>query len=422
MIELKNLVIPTSVRGFESAAENFDIRIENGLLSDIKPAAPVDPLRPSHRTQPKGGMLIPSLADLHVHLDKTYVVQQMGAVDGDLFKAITLMAEHRESWTGVDIYRRMERALQNAYANGTRALRTHLDWPRPAAPRSLAEFEKLRHLWHGRMLLQCVALTPLDEFAPGAASNADTGEHIARQLAELNKRSDARSGETALLGAFVYRNDNLYEKLQRVFDLAAQYDLKLDFHVDEGLDHDACGLRAIAELTLQNAFQGKVTCGHACSLSMQNLTLAQQTLRLCLSAGINLVALPTTNLYLQGAWDQTPVERGLTRLKEAAALQVSTSIATDNVADGFYPYGSYDLLDTFALGVQVGHLSPADDWLPSISIRPATAMGLRWDGKIMPGCPADFILLGAHDRYELMTPTGRQRRVIRQGKFLDQDA
>ena len=155
---------------------------------------------------------------------------------------------------------------------------------------------------------------------------------------------------------------------------------------------------------------------------MQNLTLAKQTLRLCSSAGINLVALPTTNLYLQGAWDQTPIERGLTRLKEAVALQVSTSIATDNVADGFYPYGSYDLLDTFALGVQVGHLSPADDWLPAISIRPATAMGLRWDGKIMPGCPADFILLGAHDRYELMTPTGRQRRVIRHGKFLDQNA
>ena len=129
--------------------------------------------------------------------------------------------------------------------------------------------------------------------------------------------------------------------------------------------------------------------------------------------------LPSTNLYLQGAWDQTPLERGLTRLKEAVALNVSTCIATDNVADGFFPYGSYDLLDTFALGVQVGHLSPADAWLPTISTRPALAMDLPWDGKVAVGCPADFIFLAAHDVYELITPGGRKRRVIRQGKFLE---
>ncbi len=364
-------------------------------------------------------MVIPALADLHVHLDKTYVVQEVGAADGDLFKAIGLMAEHRERWSGADIHRRMDQALQEAYAAGTRAIRTHLDWPHANAPRSLAEFEKLRDAWRGRVALQCVSLTPLDEFFPIGPNGEDTGELIAQQLARVNLRCDAHQGEAALLGAFVYRNDHLSEKLQRVFALAAQYQLHLDFHVDEGLDRDASGLLAIAELTIQNGYQGKVTCGHACSLSTQPLAEAQHTLRLCAQAGIHLVALPSTNLYLQGAWDQTPVERGLTRMREAAALQVSTSIATDNVADGFFPYGSYDLLDTFSLGVQVGHLSPADAWLPAISTRPALAMGLPWDGKIAQGCPADFILLQARNRYELITPTGLKRRVIRGGEFLD---
>ncbi len=420
MIQLRNIAIPTSVRGFVSGSVRFDIQMENGLLSRIKPSqsAPV-----SGAIKTPSGLLIPALADLHVHLDKTYVAHEVGAADGDLFKAISLMAEHRARWSGADIHPRMQRAINEAYHGGTRALRTHLDWPEANAPRSLPEFEKLRDAWRGRLALQCVSLTPLDELASvdsaGRAEGGRIGEQIAQQIAQVNQRCDPAQGEAALLGAFVYRNDNLRQKLQRVFELAAQHGLNLDFHVDEGLDKDACGLRAIAELALQYAFPGTITCGHACSLSTQSRPEAEQTLSLCAKAGIHLVALPSTNLYLQGAWDQTPLERGLTRLKEAAALNVSTSIATDNVADGFFPYGSYDLLDTFALGVQIGHLSPADAWLPAVSIRPARAMGLPWDGNITVGCPADFILLEARDAYELITPAGRKRRVIRHGAFLE---
>ena len=132
-------------------------------------------------------------------------------------------------------------------------------------------------------------------------------------------------------------------------------------------------------------------------------------------AGIHLVSLPSTNLYLQGAWGTTPVERGITRLNEARRLGVSTSIATDNVADGFYPYGSYDLLDSFGLGVQVAHLSPPDVWLQTITTNPARAMQLPWDGRISVGCPADLVLLAARSEFELLTPAGRQRQVIRHG-------
>ena len=419
VFELKNIAIPPGVRGFDTDSVRFDIQMENGLLSFVERAQPA-PF--SIAAKNPGGMLIPALADIHVHLDKSYVVQEVGAANGDLFKAIALMAEHRAGWSGANIQQRMARAIEEAYRSGTRAMRTHLDWPEALAPRSLAEFEKLRDAWRGRVALQCVSLTPLDDFSATGTGGDDTGELIAMQLAQVNQRCDAQHGEAALLGAFVYRNDNIHQKLQRVFELAAKYKLNLDFHVDEGLDADACGLRAIAELAIQNAFQGTITCGHTCSLSMQSRAEAEQTLSLCAKVGIHLVALPSTNLYLQGAWDQTPLERGITRLKEAAALNVSTSIATDNVADGFFPYGSYDLLETFALGVQVGHLSPADAWLPAVSCRPALAMGLPWGGKIAVGCPADFILLEARDAYELITTAGRKRRIIRHGAFLETTA
>ena len=409
-MHLTNVLIPTCVRGFDLDAERFDVDMQNGTVAQISRAQ----IAPDSIAS---GTLLPCLVDAHVHIDKTYVVDEVGAADGDLFKAITLMGQHRASWTTLDITMRMQRAVSDAYRHGTRALRTHLDWFEPAAPKSLAAFEAVRGHWRGKVALQCVSLTPLDVF-DGTSEGNLLAQRIAAELARVDQSADKSQGEAALMGAFVYRNADMPAKLQRVFEVAAQHGLHLDFHVDEGLDIDATGLRLIAELTLANQYQGKVTCGHCCSLSVQPRAEAEATLKLCFEAGVSLIALPTTNLYLQGAWDSTPVERGITRLNEAAAHGMQASIATDNVADSFFPYGSYDLLATYALGVQVAHLSPATDALATVTTHPARAMRLPWNGLIQVGCPADLVLLAATTPYELLSAAGQRRQVIRAGEML----
>ena len=404
MTTLSNVLIPLCVRGFASKANFFDIFIEKGHVAGIES---------THGAMNSGvnqsQMLLPAFVDLHVHIDKTFVVDEVGAAEGDLFAAIHRMAEHRDGWSAEQIESRMQRAITEAYANGTRAMRTHLDWMGKDAPKSLAVFEKLRDAWRGKLTLQCVSLTPLDFFDDGPSSAFDS-EDLALEVATANLTCDPKRGEAALLGAFVYRNERIYDKLQRVFDLAIKNGLDLDFHVDEGLDADARGLRAIAELTLKNNWQGRVTCGHACSLAMQSDEDAIATLKLCVQAGIHLVSLPSTNLYLQGAWNRTPVERGITRLREASKAGVSVSLATDNVADGFYPYGSYNPLEAWKLGVQMGHLSEPLDWLASITTAPAKAMGLPWDGLIRVGNSVkDLILVNAGDARDLMNAPLKQR-------------
>jgi cytosine/creatinine deaminase len=405
---IQGVQIPPSVRGFASEAHAFDIYIEKGLLAHIRPAqGAMDSVANSAQ------MLLPAFVDMHLHIDKTFVVNEVGAAEGDLFAAIERMAKHRDGWTPEQIESRMQRALEEAYANGTCALRTHLDWMGKDAPKSLAVFEKLRDRWRDKLTMQCVSLTPLDFFDTENTTvhqSAFDSEDLALEVATANNTCAKSRGEASLLGAFVYRNERIYDKLQRVFDLAIKNGLDLDFHVDEGLDADARGMKAIAELTIKNNYQGHVTCGHACSLAMQSDEDALATLKLCAKAGIHLVALPTTNLYLQGAWNRTPVERGLTRLREAREAGVNCSIATDNVADGFYPYGSYNPLASYALGVQMGHLSPALDWLRSITSAPSKAMQLPWDGLIREGCSAqDLLLVQAGDARDLMNAPRLQR-------------
>lgn len=50
--------------------------------------------------------------------------------------------------------------------------------------------------------------------------------------------------------------------LDRIFSLAKERDLLLDFHVDENGNPESKGLRHIAQKTVQHGYQGKVVCGH----------------------------------------------------------------------------------------------------------------------------------------------------------------
>jgi cytosine deaminase len=384
------VAIPPALRGFASQAtahQAFRLVCEQGRIARIEPVP----------EQPRGTALS-GFVDLHTHIDKTYTVDEVGEARGDLQTAIARMQAARAGWTGEQVRARMERALQEAWASGTRAMRTHLDWPGPDAPVSLPVVQEVREAWRGRVELQFVSLTALDLF--DADGRAPARARLLRACG-------------GVLGTYAYRNEGLAAKLRRLFEVAAQHELPLDLHVDEGLHPDAQALAIVAALTEEFGMQGRVTCGHACSLAVQPPEQALDTLQRCAAAGIHLVTLPTSNVYLQGDWQGTPVQRGITRVREARAAGVNVCVASDNVADAFYPYGSYDLMETWGLAVQLAHLPDAASWLDAITVNPARAMGLAWDGLLRVGAPADLVVLQAATGYQLLTPAGRQRSVVR---------
>jgi cytosine deaminase len=396
LMQLQHLLIPPRVRGFDDgrpAGQAYDVALEGARVASI---TPVDGAAQ--------GLLLPAFVDAHTHLDKNYTVERIGAVQGDLFAAI---AEDGRGPRGLH-------GGRPAPAHDARARRRlaqrhprHPHPPRLVAARGAGLAARVRGVARrvGRPHRAAVRL-------------AHAPRPVRRCVRRRGHRAAKWRGCKGVLGAFVYRNADLERKLRRVFELARKNGLKIDFHVDEGLHTDAVGLPAIAELAVRTGHGPHVTCSHCCSLSVQPDAQANETLATCARAGLSLIALPTTNLYLQGAWDRTPVERGITRLLEASAHGLRGCIASDNVADAFYPYGSYDLLDTYCLGVQVAHLAPALDWVDAITTNPARAMGLAWDGRIAPGCPADLVQLAARNEYDLLSPAGRRRTVIRAGQPL----
>ncbi len=397
---LRNVSIP--------AAQNrrFDVLISSEKVAAFGVHNPNTAPLAGETIDARGGLLLPAFVDVHTHLDKGLLYPRTRSPEGDLFAAIEVAANDRMKWTADDLAVRMDFSLRCAYAYGTRGLRTHIDYVTPEAPVAWDIVELLAHKWSGKLALQRVSLTPLDVLAEPAA-----GTRIAAHV--------ARTG--GVLGCFVYRNEGMLKKLEKVFALAASYELELDFHVDEGLDVDATGLKMIAEMVPRFSMQGHVVCGHACSLAMQTPDEIASTLKLCKKNGVSLVALPTTNLFLQDRNAQTtPTRRGITTLLEARKAEVLVAIASDNHRDPFYPYGDLDVWSTFTLGAQLAHLkSPVSDWLDLITTAPAYMMSLPEVSPVAVGSPADFVLLNARDDSEALARPQSDRVVIRYGHMID---
>ena len=275
-----------------------------------------------------------------------------------------------------------------------------------------AAFSKLQAHWEGKVTIQGVSLVALSYF---------------RDLEAAQKLADIVFKHGGLLGAAVCCSENggdpaddwtTCEKdrdvlLDRIFTLAKQRNLDLDFHVDENPNQRAKGLRYVAEKTIKFGYQGRVVCGHCCSLAYQSEEDLIKTLMLVRQAGITVVSLPLVNLWTQDRWTPAPVPegvatkkkkrqngvttnhnkqqqqasslldttrttprwRGITLLHEVAAFNIPTALASDNTRDQFYAYGDLDMLEVFGQSCRIAHLDrPYGDWPCAVTSVPADAM------------------------------------------------
>jgi cytosine deaminase len=392
--------------GFADAGEQLaavDIDLAGGRISGISSAGSDPTPDDVALIDQAGGQVWPGLVDVHTHLDKGHIWPRAENPDGTSAGALEAVRRDRgERWTADDIRARFEFGLRCAFAHGTVAIRTHLDSPAPHHRTVWPLFAELREQWAERITLQAVALVTWD----------DLDGRYDHELADLV----AASG--GVLGCVPHMVPDIAARLDRVFALAAERGLDLDFHVDETADARACALRHVAEAALRHRFAGRILCGHCCSLALQDAAEAARTLDLVSAAGIAVVSLPMCNLYLMNrAPGRTPRWRGVTLLHEMAARGIPVALASDNCRDPFYAYGDHDLLEVFREGARIAHLDrPVGAWPAAVTRTPAGIMGLADAGAIRFGAPADLVLFRARRYGELLARPQSDRIVLRAGR------
>jgi cytosine deaminase len=398
---LENVNVPACLLGQSGGLVRHALTVDGAVLSDRTDVPSIDM---------GGALVLPCFVDMHTHLDKGHIWPRAANPDGSFMGALTTVGTDREAnWSADDVRARMDFALRCAYAHGTRAVRTHLDSIAPQDAISWPVFAEMRDKWAGQITLQAAALAGIDRVDMDGGY-ADTADIVA-----------AHGG---VLGIVTYPMPDLKDRLRAFFRLAQDRGLEVDFHSDETGDPSVGTLRAIAEVVLEIGFDRPVTVGHCCSLAVQPEAEAMATLDLVARAGLNIVSLPMCNLYLQDrnpsdATPRTPRWRGVTLVHEMKARGINVSFASDNTRDPFYAYGDLDMLEVMREATRIAHLDhSADDWTHAFLTNPAHACSMRAP-SLVPGAPADLVILRARSWTEAFARPQADRIVLRAGRAID---
>ncbi|ACK68703.1 Amidohydrolase 3 [Gloeothece citriformis PCC 7424] len=381
-----------------------DLEIVAGKINQIKLASEQLVNSPAIDLQKK--IVFPLFIDLHTHLDKGHIWERSPNEEGTFDHALkTNLKDAQDYWQEEDIYRRMEFGIKCSYAHGTKAIRTHIDSFGKQAEMSLGVFKTLQQKWSPKITLQAVSLVSLDYY------QSPEGVALADKIADIG----------GILGGVAYMNPQIDAQIDRVFKLAQERGLNLDFHVDENGDPNSICLHKIAQTTLKHEFTGSIICGHCCSLAVQPEEQVIETINLVKQANIGIVSLPMCNLYLQDRHpSQTPYWRGVTKVHQLKQQGVAIGFASDNCRDPFYGFGDHDVLEVFTQSVRIAHLdTPYEDWCCTVTKTPADLMGIPSLGRIGVGLEADLIIFQARYFSELLSRPQSDRIVLHQGKQID---
>ncbi len=386
-----------------------DIVVRDGHIGELVPAgtAAIEP-----RVDMRSSLVLPRFVDGHTHLDKGHILHRAPNPDGTFMGARTTVAADRDArWSAEDVRARMQFALRCAFAHGTAALRTHIDSYGKQTAISWGVLEELRSEWKGRIELQAAALCVTE-------SAVDDPEGFRAVVAAAARHGGSIGGLTFLGGR---PGEKLDLALDRVCSAASANGLDLDFHVDESGAPEAATLEPIARAVIRNGFRGRVVVGHCCSLALAADEDRRRIIGLLGEAGITVVSLPLVNMYLQDREaGRTPRWRGVAPLHELAAAGIPALVASDNTRDPFYAYGDLDMLEVYREATRILHLDHSErSWAGLLGPASAGAMGFETSGRMAVGGPADLVLVGARDWWELNARPWSDRVVLVAGRPID---
>ncbi|MDA2944942.1 MAG: amidohydrolase family protein, partial [Actinomycetota bacterium] len=160
----------------------------------------------------------------------------------------------------------------------------------------------------------------------------------------------------------------------------------------------------------------KVTASHCVSLGMLDRDQRRAVIDRVATAGVSVVALPQTNLFLQGRDHPVATPRGLTAVHDLVAAGVTVAAGADNAQDPFNLVGRCDPLETAALMVMAGHLLP-DDAFAMVSANVRRLAG-RGAAGTEPGQVADLIAINATSVRQVIAEAPADRIVLRGGRVV----
>ena len=302
-----------------------DIGIDKGRIAVIEPN-----LSAEGEEIDLGGMLVtPGFIETHIHLDKSCILDRCKSETGSLDEVLEEVTTAKKGFTAEDVYNRGKKTLQKCILNGTTHIRTHLEVDPGIGLRGLEGILPLIEEYRWAIDIE-ICIFPQE----GLLNNPGTDELMVEAL--------KRGG--SVVGAAPYTDSDPHGQIDRIFEMAREFGIDIDMHLDFGPRANHLDLDYVCELTDRFDYGGQVAIGHVTKLSAADPDRFREKARRMADSGVALTVLPSTDLFLMGRHQDHSIMRGVTPVHKLRHEGVNCSLSTNNVLNPFTPFGDCSLI------------------------------------------------------------------------------
>ena len=326
-----------------------------------------------------GNFVCSGFYESHIHLDKACILDRCKIEEGTLDEAVSETSKAKKKFTEQDVFKRASRVVEMAIKKGTMGLRTFVETDPKTGLRTFEAIKEVRDHYAFAIDIEICA------FAQEGLTNEKETHRLLKKA--LENGAD-------LVGGCPYKDENPDLHIEMIFDLAQEFDVNVDFHLDFDLDPNNSSIPKIAEETIKRNYQGRVSIGHVTKLSAMSKDQRQDMISLLKNADVALTVLPATDVFLNGRDYDALIPRGMVNANELNQQGITTTIASNNILNAFTPYGDASLVRMANMYANIAQLSKdADikDVFEMITINAAKLLSKQTVIKM--GAPANFVIL-----------------------------
>ncbi|MCK9793128.1 amidohydrolase [Isoptericola sp. 4D.3] len=377
--------------------EPADLHVADGTIAAVVPHDATAAPAPGD-VDGRGLLALPGLVNAHAHVDKSWWGKPWVSYGGEggVLGRIAHERAHRDELgiPGVDVTLAV---LRESVRTGTTVVRTHVDVDLGVGLRGIEVVREAVAVLGGAVHAEIVAF-PQDGVLrrPGVL---DLLDRAAATGADHVGGLDPASIDRDPVG-----------QLDGLFAIAERRGVGIDVHLHDGGELGAFQIELMIDRTLRAGLQGRVNVAHGFAVGQLSGSRQADLVAAMAEAGITM-----TTVAPIGA---APLP--LLALRDAG---VPVGLGTDGIRDLWSPYGTGDLL---ALTTQLARLSGLrhDEDLVTAA-RVASSDAARFVGRqvhdLVPGAPADVVLVDAENVPDAVVRAPRRALVVAGGRVVARD-
>ncbi len=376
-----------------------DIGIEGGRIAAIEPGLCAE----GEVYDAKGCLACPGLIETHIHLDKSRIIDRCAPQERRTLSPIVSVAPLKESMSVEDVRMRAERTLEECILHGTTRMRTQVEVDPGMGMRGFEGVESLIADYRWAIDIE-MCVFPQE----GLTNYPGTDELLVEGL---------KRGAKVVGGAPRYDTDGV-RQIERIFELAREFDVDIDMHLDVGHTPEGMYIHLVRELTQKYKRGGRVVVGHMAKLSLLPPAEVANIARSLADAGIAVTVLPATDLFLMGRDQDHNIRRGVADANLLLDHGVNCSLSSNNILNPATPYGDCSLIrmaNLYANVIQLDRPAQLRECFNMLTERSARVLNLKDYGFAL-GNPADVVILNAETPEQAIAEISRPQAVFRKGK------